>query len=252
MRIKIRRRALCALLAALLLAGCGTTVRRHPKYSELKPKLRVAALLPPSVTVILVDTGDRVKRLPEEEAARLGHLSGLLAPELAKLDFDARWISPEGAGGGPDRLLDAQVAEIQKSFAAAERVLWKREARPEKKAYAYETTLAGPSAELAARVGATGILVSDFYQVRTTFSYDAKEFGRRFLVGAVLTAATLGYVVFIPAPRSSEGCVLEIALADAQSGVIAWANRASAGGRCREKTVAGLVEEVLDPYAAVF
>ena len=88
--MKTRKPVAVVVVAALVVTGCTTTVRRHPSFGERRAKIASVAVVPADVAFVrMVFRGDN-QPLPEETGRVRGRLPALVTTQLQKRGFTVK------------------------------------------------------------------------------------------------------------------------------------------------------------------
>jgi len=237
-----RRRGFLAVTAiALMLAGCTTTVRKHPEFAQRRAKIANVAVLPPDVEVVrVVFKGDN--QLLNEEAARIrSRLPDLIAAAMRKQGFTVKeaGLDEQHFAEKPD--LRFQTTQLQDAFARADQQMFKVVQMSKSEAENYKTTLGTDVITIADHADVDALVVAKM----NGFKKSGGEIAKDVAITVLIAVATLGNAV---ATQPTKGASLQVALVDGTTGDILWANTAGTAGDFEDSGLGAMVEQVFKGF----
>ncbi|MEW6777039.1 MAG: hypothetical protein AB1405_12135 [Bdellovibrionota bacterium] len=221
----------------LFASACSTTIRRRADFLERRSSLKKVAIVPPVVSAVLIKGKDDYEPQPEVESELSSKFPGVY-----------RMVLPEyglGIAAGPEALAQADAEGLDAAtirFLYAVKTLYKRSSMSEKKALKYDFALGTDVRPLLEKTQSDVLLFTLLSSYEKSGKEIAKDWGFAFL----LTAITLGHLVFIPA--ESDGSYLTIALAADSHGEILWSNRIENSKSGKAIKLEKLVREALEEF----
>jgi len=214
--LKFRYR-LVIVAVVLLFTGCAATtpVRENPGFAKATLKIDKVVVLPPEVSVTqLVFSGDN-ERLPDEER-NIGQILNSNVPGI--LEQDGYTVSDfnleEQQDSGKD--INFTLHQIESAFQQASGQLYEKATVTIDQSRNFRVSI-GPIVDpIAEATGADALLIVHYSGYKKSAGLMAKE-----IVSGTLFAVLTGVA---PVP-SSTGGGMEIALLDAATGDVLWANR---------------------------
>jgi hypothetical protein len=205
-----------AMLALAVASGCSyTPVRQHPDFASAARKVQKIAVLPPDVEYqLLVLTGDN-ERLPDEERNVTASLTSTLPGLLEKRGYSVREFSADKLQqAGKDANFTLQ--QVKTAYGEVSKQLYEQGMLTEDEANQFRVSVGPVVNPVAEALEADGLLLVRYAGFKKSDGLIAKE-----VVSGALLGALTGVVV-IPAPT---GASMEMALLDAATGDVLWANR---------------------------
>jgi len=203
---------------ALMLAGCTTTVRKHPEFAKRRAKIANVAVVPPDVEVVrVVFKGDN-QPLNEEAARIRTRLPDLIAAAMRKQGFTVKeaGLDEQHFADKPD--LRFQTTQLQDAFARADQQMFKVVQMSKSEAENYKTTLGTDVIPIADHADVDALVVAKM----NGFKKSGGEIAKDVAITVLIAVATLGNAV---ATQPTKGASLQVALIDGTTGDILWATR---------------------------
>jgi hypothetical protein len=202
---------------ALFVGGCATTTTRtHPTLEEELHRVNSVVIVPPRIEIQYVTLTGEDERMIEEEQAIRTELMAIAARELRDHGYEVIDFDFQAAMDQNDELAYT-VTEIREGFDRARADLKMGIALSKDEANEIRVSVGEAVNTVAAMSGADAILLMRYVGFKKSGGYVAKDVGTGLLVGVL----TLGTVVPV-SPTS--GAMTEVALIDAVSGDVLWAD----------------------------
>lgn len=210
-------RILVSLLLASLGAGCTFSVplRMDPEFAAGKHTVKKVAILPPDVQYQLIHLNGNRERQPKKEQQLRSELETKISRSLEGRGYEVRRYVPEEA---EKKLVGANsvVEQIKGAYrSAAAKVLYVRPVS-DAESRKFRVTIGSVGNDLGKLLDADAFLLTGHDAYGSSKGLAAVE-----MVTAVVSAAAGGSATgSVPLPN------MELALVDAMTGNILWANRA--------------------------
>ena len=228
------------LLLTALLAGCATTVRRHPDFEARRKEIASVSVMPPQVEFVrIVFKGDD-EPLREESSAVARRLPGLVAAELRSHGFDVKEAGLYADDSEDLSEMRFETTQISRAFAEASGEMYQQPLMIESDAMKYERSLGADVNLFADRAEVDALVFAKMWGFKKSSGEIAKDAAMTVLIAA----ATLGSVVSV---QPTAGATIRIALVDGTTGDVLWANTAGTNGdfegRGLNTLIAGLFKQ---------
>lgn len=230
MRLTLKK--MLVVFTLLVVTGCAqTTVRHHQDFESVARNVQSVVLLPAQVEIEQINfDGDNTPldekstliRTQIEEIARVK----LKNESLDVIDFDFAKAIEE------DEEFAYAITQAKEAWEAAKAELYEKGLVSEKEKANFQASLGSALNIIADKTGADSALLIQYSGYEKSSGMIAKDVASSVLVGVL----TLGAVVPI---QATEGAFIDVALVDANSGKVIWANRK--GGATADATPAQIV-----------
>lgn len=201
---------------AVLTSACSyTPLREHPTLEDQLSKIDRIVVAPPEVTIELVKFAGNNERLTEKEATITSQLQsvaqqGIEAHDFTLVDFDFNAVALN------DDTFAFDLEQVRASYLEADQVLYTT-ALSKDKVRTVSASVGSIINTVGSKTEADAVLMLTYAGVKKSGGKMAQEY-----ISSVLLSILTGYYV-IPV---SEGAAIKVALLDAVTGDVLWANKA--------------------------
>ena len=220
-------RLLSLFAAAVLSSGCATfapqtTVRQHPDFASGARTLQTMTVLPAEVEFTRITVSGK-EREPETEATLRKRLAEEVGAILEARGFAVNADLLERLDAG-DPQLESEYEQFRAAYAQASAELYRQRSLPVEEANKSEAGVGSLANRLAGVGGANALVVVRFQGYGKSQGQVAKETAAPIVLGAIIAATRRGHVEASTQVPPSAGGRIEIAVVDAASGEVLWAN----------------------------
>lgn len=206
------------LLSVLILTACSqTSVRHHQDFQEVAKNIESVVILPAQVEVQLINF-DSDNEILEERS----ELIKKQIKEIATLKLKSENLEVIEFNFAEEIAKDAEfayaVTQVKESWETAKQDMYETGLISESDKAKFQTDLGDVLNAIQEKTGADSALLLTYSAFEKSEGMIAKDVASSVLIGVL----TMGAVVPI---QATEGAFIDVALIDASSGKVIWANR---------------------------